>query len=80
MRLLKTKTFSRWARKQGLRDRTLREAAEEMRHGQVDAQLGSGLAKKRLAQAYLGLDEEAIEQGLVSGQLVEIDGGESQTA
>ena len=80
MRLLKTKSFSRWARGQGLRDRALREAAEEMRHGQVDAQLGSGLAKKRLAQAYLDLDEEAIEQGLVSGQLVEIDGGESQTA
>lgn len=128
MRLLKTKPFSRWARKEGLRDRALREAAEEMRHGLVDAELGAGLVKKRvartgggksggyrvlaatdlrrrcvflygfakserdnvddkelaglkrLAQAYLGLDEETVNRGLASGQLVEIDGGESQTA
>lgn len=38
MRLLKTKPFSRWARKEGLRDRVLREAAEEMRHGLVGAE------------------------------------------
>lgn len=128
MRLLKTKPFSRWARKEGLRDRVLREAAEEMRHGLVDAELGGGLVKKRIArtgggksggyrvlaatdlrrrcvflygfakserdnvdntelasfkriaQAYLGLDEGAVERALASGQLMEIDGGESQTA
>jgi len=128
MRLLKTKSFSRWARKEGLRDKALLEATEEMRHGLVDADLGSGLMKKRvaragggksggyrvlaatdmrlrcvflygyakserddlddrelaglkrLAQAYLGLDEEAVERGLALGQLMEVDSGESKTA
>jgi hypothetical protein len=128
MRLLKSKPFSRWARKAGLRDKALVEAAEEMRHGLVDAELGGGLVKKRvarmgggksggyrvlaaidphrrcvflygfakserdnvddkelaglkqLAHAYLRLGEEAVQRGLASGQLVEIDSGESQAA
>jgi hypothetical protein len=32
MRLLKTKPFNRWARKEGLRDKALSVAAGEMRH------------------------------------------------
>lgn len=128
MRLLKAKSFGRWARKEGMRDKALLEAAEEMRHGLVDAQLGGGLVKKRvaragggkrggyrvlaatdlrlrcvflfgfakserddmddnelaslkrLAQAYLGLDEDAVERALALGQLVEVEGGESKTA
>lgn len=128
MRLLKTKSFSRWARKERLRDKALLEAAEEIRRGLVNADLGSGLMKKRvartgggksggyrvlvatdmrlrcvflygyakserddmddrelaglkrLAQAYLGLDEESIAQGLAFGQLMEVDSGESKTA
>ncbi|MGH8709360.1 MAG: type II toxin-antitoxin system RelE/ParE family toxin [Burkholderiales bacterium] len=126
--MLKTKSFSRWARKEGVRDKALLEAAEEMRHGLVDAQLGGGLVKKRvaragggkrggyrvlaatdlrlrcvflfgfakserddlddkelaglkrLAHAYLGLDEDAVERALALGQLVEVEGGESKTA
>ena len=51
MRLLKTKNFGRWARKEGLRDTVLYKAGEEMRHGLVDADLGAGLVKKRVARA-----------------------------
>ncbi len=50
MRVLKTKTFARWTRKEGVADAALRAAAEEMRAGLVDANLGAGLVKKRIAR------------------------------
>jgi len=54
MRLLKVKTFSRWARKQRLPDSALAVAADEMRRGLLDAELGAGLMKKRVARAGSG--------------------------
>lgn len=48
-RTLKTKTFARWARKEGLADRALLRAVAEMEAGLVDARLGGGLFKKRVA-------------------------------
>jgi len=54
MRVLKAKTFARWARREGLPDRVLRSAVEEVRHGLVDADLGGGLAKKRIARPGAG--------------------------
>jgi len=50
MRVLKTKTFARWARKEGVADAALRAAVEEMRAGLVEANLGAGLVKKRIAR------------------------------
>src|SRR5258706_380352 len=50
MRVLKTKTFARWTRKEGVADAALRAAVEEMRAGLVDANLGAGLVKKRIAR------------------------------
>ncbi len=50
MRVLKTKTFARWTRKEGVADTALRAAVEEMRAGLVDANLGAGLVKKRIAR------------------------------
>ena len=50
MRVLKTKTFARWTRKEGVADAVLRAAVKEMRAGLVDANLGSGLVKKRVAR------------------------------
>jgi hypothetical protein len=50
MRVLKAKTFARWARREGLTDRLLRSAVEEARNGLIDAVLGGGLAKKRIAR------------------------------
>jgi len=47
--VLKTRTFSRWQRKIGLQNKTLREAVEEMKNGLVDADLGGGVFKKRVA-------------------------------
>src|SRR5260221_877224 len=50
MRVLKTKTFARWTRKEGVADAALRAAVEQMRAGLVDANLGAGLVKKRIAR------------------------------
>jgi hypothetical protein len=41
--------FARWARKEGVTDRALRVAVAEMESGLVDARLGGGLFKKRVA-------------------------------
>lgn len=54
VRVLKLNAFARWARKEGLADRLLRVAVQEMRSGLVDADLGGGLFKKRVARAGSG--------------------------
>lgn len=51
MRVLKTKTFARWARKERIGDALLAAAVAEMRRGMVDANLGGGLLKKRIARS-----------------------------
>ncbi len=48
-RVFKTRQFSRWVRRAGLSDATLCEAVSEMRQGLVDADLGGGVVKKRVA-------------------------------
>lgn len=54
MRIFKNKWFQRWARKEGVSDATLYEAACEVVAGVVDADLGGGLFKKRLARVGSG--------------------------
>lgn len=48
-RVFKTRRFSRWMRKTGLSDQTLCKAARELQQGLVDADLGGGVVKKRVA-------------------------------
>jgi hypothetical protein len=50
MAVYRTRSFSRWARKQRLSDATLCDAVHEMRHGLYEADLGAGLLKKRIAR------------------------------
>ncbi len=50
MIIYKTRWFDRWAHKQGLDDLSLCKAVEEMVAGLYDADLGSGLFKKRIAR------------------------------
>ena len=50
MRTFKTKRLDRWARKEGLADKVLWEAAEEVANGNVEASLGQCLFKKRIAR------------------------------
>jgi hypothetical protein len=47
--ILKTRYFQRWARKAGLSDRALFHAVIEMTNGLIDADLGGGIIKKRIA-------------------------------
>lgn len=49
MRIFKTKTFMRWARKEGVTDDLVRKAVNEIEAGLIEANLGSCLYKKRIA-------------------------------
>lgn len=50
MRVFKTKTFSRFTRHEGITDRALAKAVDEMERGLIDANLGGGLFKQRVAR------------------------------
>jgi hypothetical protein len=50
----KTKVFSRWARRVKLPDAMLLRAAQEIEAGRVDADLGGGIVKQRVARAGQG--------------------------
>ena len=54
VRLLKTRTFARYARKEGLTDEALCDAAAEVERGLVDARLGGFLIKKRVRKGSRG--------------------------
>ncbi len=50
MRIFKTKWFARFARREGIADASLREAIERAEQGLIDADLGGGLIKQRVAR------------------------------
>jgi hypothetical protein len=50
----KTKPFARFARKERLTDRDLWRAATDVMAGRVDADLGGGVVKQRIARAGTG--------------------------
>ncbi len=54
MRIFKTKLFARWARKEGLPDKALKTAVDELNSGAYEASLGGNLYKKRIAASGSG--------------------------
>ena len=50
MRIFKTKWLRRYARRERIADRRLREAIERAESGLVDADLGGGVIKQRVAR------------------------------
>jgi hypothetical protein len=54
LRIFKLKAFARWARKEGIKDAVLAAAVSEMEKGLVDAKLGGGVFKKRIAASSRG--------------------------
>jgi hypothetical protein len=54
MRILKYKTFHKWAKSEGLNDSSLKSAIYEIEQGLFEANLGSGLYKKRVARKGFG--------------------------
>jgi len=55
MRIFKNKWFERWARKEGVADESLLNAAAEIITGKVEADLGGSLFKKRLPLKGMGI-------------------------
>lgn len=49
LKAYRTRTFTRWMRKEGLTDKQLQSALQEMLGGLIDADLGGHLFKKRVA-------------------------------
>ena len=54
MRAFKTKWLSRYDRREGIADSSLLEAIERAERGLIDADLGGGLIKQRVARAGQG--------------------------
>lgn len=50
MRIFKTKWFARFARKEGVEDAALVAAIRQIEVGRVDADLGGGIVKQRVAR------------------------------
>jgi hypothetical protein len=50
VRIFKTKLFARFARRERINDDALREAVERVEKGLVDADLGGGVIKQRIAR------------------------------
>lgn len=49
MKIFKHRNFHQWASTEGLTDKVLSEAVDELERGLYEANLGSGLYKKRVA-------------------------------
>jgi hypothetical protein len=49
--IYKTRSFARWVKREGLADRDLCDTVVEMQKGLIDARLGGGLVKKRVARS-----------------------------
>ena len=54
MRVFKTRSFARFARSEGLADAVLADAVRQAERGLIDADLGGGLIKLRVARAGSG--------------------------
>lgn len=50
MRVFKTKPFARFANREGIPDAVLCDAAQRVGRGQMDADLGGGVIKQRIAR------------------------------
>jgi hypothetical protein len=54
MQVFKTRWFSRFAKREGISDSSLREAIERADRGLIDADLGGGLIKQRVSRTGQG--------------------------
>jgi hypothetical protein len=54
VRIFKTKWLARYARRQRIADRSLKEAVMRAGHGTIDADLGDGIIKQRVARSGQG--------------------------
>jgi hypothetical protein len=50
LKIFKTRFFERWTKKERVKDSQLSDAVQEIQAGLIDADLGKGLIKKRMAR------------------------------
>jgi hypothetical protein len=50
VRIFKSRRFERFAKKEGISDANLRESIVRAEEGQIDADLGGGIIKPRIAR------------------------------
>jgi hypothetical protein len=92
VRIFKTKVFARFAQGQRIRDRELREAVERAGRGLIDADLGGGVIKQRVARegqgrsggfrvllAFRSQDRAVFIYGFAKNERNNIDGKELKT-
>jgi hypothetical protein len=65
-RSFKTKSFSRWMKKAGLRDASLLIAINEMEDSLIDVDLGGNVFKKRIA--FLGMGKRSGARTIVASK------------
>ena len=93
MRTFKTKWLARFARREGVADKSLREAIERAERGLIDVDLGGGLIKQRVARqgqgrsggyrmmiAYRAKDRAVFLFGFAKSDLENIDRDDLLTA
>jgi len=71
MPIYKTRWFARWARKEGLGDKPLCQAVEEMLAGLVEADLGGNLFKKRIPRL-VTMPPPALAKAIEAGEMTEV--------
>ncbi|KAF0249982.1 MAG: hypothetical protein FD167_620 [bacterium] len=54
MRIFKTKWFTKFAKKQAISDATLLQVVQDIEAGKIDADLGDGVIKQRIARSGQG--------------------------
>ena len=70
MRVVKTKWFARFARKEGISDKKLLDAVQDAEKGLPDGELD---AYQKLAQVYLSFSDAGMAKALSAGELEEIN-------
>jgi len=70
MRIFKSKWFMKWANKQGIDDRSLKAAVEEINAGLVDARELKAL--KQLAKMLLSYNDVQLRKALEAGGIEEV--------
>ena len=91
MRIFKSAWFQRLARKEGIADAVLCDAVARAEKGQIDAELGGGIIKQRIARPGQGKskgyrtiiffrrgDKAFFEYGFAKSQRANIDDGEQE--
>ena len=76
-RILKSRWFEKFARREGIRDATLVAAIERADRGLIDADLGAGLIKlrvfKQAARITLRLTQAQLDTEISEQRLFEVD-------